>query len=116
MAEVVVFHHAQGLTPGVIAFADELRAAGHKVHAPDLFEGQHLDTIDDGMAYVGRSVSARSSPRRPDGGGSCLWSWCTRASPSVSSGPEPGPDAAGSAGGTAVLLLRAGVGVRLDVA
>jgi hypothetical protein len=27
-AEVVVFHHAQGLTPGVVAFADELRRAG----------------------------------------------------------------------------------------
>jgi hypothetical protein len=24
MAEVVLFHHAQGLTPGVVAFADEL--------------------------------------------------------------------------------------------
>src|ERR1700721_1538872 len=26
MAEVVLFHHAQGLTPGVVAFADELPA------------------------------------------------------------------------------------------
>ena len=25
MAEVVLFHHAQGLTPGVIAFADVRR-------------------------------------------------------------------------------------------
>ena len=52
MAEVVVFHHAQGLTPGVVAFADELRRAGHKVHTPDLFGGRTFDTIDDGMAYV----------------------------------------------------------------
>ena len=36
MAEVVLFHHAQGLTPGLIAFADELRRAGHTVHTPDL--------------------------------------------------------------------------------
>ncbi len=52
MAEVVVFHHAQGLTPGIVAFADELRRAGHNVHTPDLFEGRTFDTIDDGMAYV----------------------------------------------------------------
>jgi dienelactone hydrolase len=52
MADVVVFHHAQGLTPGVIAFADELRAAGHNVHTPDLFEGRTFDTFGDGMAYV----------------------------------------------------------------
>ena len=40
MAEVLLFHHAQGLTPGVRAFADELRAAGHTVHTPDLFDGR----------------------------------------------------------------------------
>jgi dienelactone hydrolase len=44
MAEVVVFHHVQGLTPGVNAFADELRRAGHAVHTPDLFEGRTFDT------------------------------------------------------------------------
>ena len=38
MAEVVFFHHAQGLTPGVVALADELRGAGCMVHTPDLFE------------------------------------------------------------------------------
>ena len=52
MAEVVLFHHAQGLTPGVAAFADELRCAGHTVHTPDLFEGRTFDTIADGMGYV----------------------------------------------------------------
>ncbi len=40
MAEVVLFHHVQGLTDGVRAFADELRAGGHTVHTPDLFEGE----------------------------------------------------------------------------
>jgi len=35
MAEVVLFHHAQGLTQGVVAFADELCRAGHTVHTPD---------------------------------------------------------------------------------
>jgi len=52
MAEVVLFHHAQGLTPGVAAFADELRRAGHIVHTPDLFEGRTFGTLDEGMRYV----------------------------------------------------------------
>jgi dienelactone hydrolase len=51
MAEVVLFHHAQGLTPGVNAFADELRRAGHAVHTPDLFEGRTFDTVEDGVSY-----------------------------------------------------------------
>jgi dienelactone hydrolase len=52
MAEVLLFHHAQGLTPGVTAFADELRAAGHTVHAPDLFEGRTFDSIPEGITYI----------------------------------------------------------------
>jgi dienelactone hydrolase len=54
MAEVVLFHHVQGLTGGVRAFAAELRAAGHTVHTPDLFDGQRPATIHDGMALVQR--------------------------------------------------------------
>jgi len=53
MAEVLLFHHAQGLTPGVRAFADTLRAAGHTVHAPDLFDGRTFGSIDEGLAYIG---------------------------------------------------------------
>jgi len=52
VAEVLLFHHAQGLTAGVRAFADELRAAGHAVHTPDLFEGRTFPSIDEGMAFV----------------------------------------------------------------
>jgi dienelactone hydrolase len=52
MAEIVLFHHAQGLTPGVTAFADELRHAGHTVHTPDLFEGRTFDSIEKGMSFV----------------------------------------------------------------
>jgi dienelactone hydrolase len=52
MAEIVLFHHAQGLTPGVIAFADELRHAGHTVHTPDLFDGHTFDSIEKGMSFV----------------------------------------------------------------
>ena len=52
MAEVLLFHHAQGLTPGVRAFADELRAAGHTVHTPDLFDGRTFNSIPEGMAFI----------------------------------------------------------------
>ena len=54
MAEVLLFHHAQGLTPGVRAFADELRAGGHIVHTPDLFDGRRFQSIDEGLAYIGK--------------------------------------------------------------
>ena len=52
MAEVLLFHHAQGLTPGVAAFANELRRAGHIVHTPDLFDGRTFDSIEKGMSFV----------------------------------------------------------------
>jgi dienelactone hydrolase len=51
MAEVVVFHHVCGLTDGVVAFAEELRGAGHTVHTPDLFDGNTFDNIDEGMTF-----------------------------------------------------------------
>ncbi len=54
MAEVILFHHALGLTPGVVAFAGELRGAGHTVHTPDLFEGRTFGTIEEGLAYAGQ--------------------------------------------------------------
>lgn len=52
MADVLLFHHVQGLTAGVIAFADALRASGHTVHVPDLFDGHTFGSIDDGMSFV----------------------------------------------------------------
>ncbi|WP_150309037.1 dienelactone hydrolase family protein [Planctomonas psychrotolerans] len=52
MAEIVLFHHVQGLTPGVVAFAEQLHAAGHTVHTPDLLDGRTFDDIDAGMAHV----------------------------------------------------------------
>jgi dienelactone hydrolase len=52
MAEVLLFHHAQGLTRGVHAFAEELRAAGHTVNTPDLFDGRTFETLDAGMAHA----------------------------------------------------------------
>jgi dienelactone hydrolase len=52
MAEVLLFHHAQGLTHGVTSFADQLRAAGHTVHMPDLFDGRTFDSIEEGVGYA----------------------------------------------------------------
>jgi dienelactone hydrolase len=69
MAEVLLFHHALGLTAGCLAFADDLRAAGHVVHTPDLYEGKTFADQDDGVAYaeeigfdevVSRGVAAAS--------------------------------------------------------
>ncbi|MFL5009007.1 dienelactone hydrolase family protein [Rhizobium sp.] len=53
MAEILLFHHAQGLTPGVRSFADDIRAAGHIVHAPDLFDGRTFPSIEAGIGYIG---------------------------------------------------------------
>ena len=52
MADVVLFHHALGLTEGVSAFADTLRQAGHTVHTPDLYDGRTFDTLDEGMGHA----------------------------------------------------------------
>ncbi len=54
MAEVILFHHVAGLTDGVRSFADRLRARGHTVHTPDLFDGETAPTIEEGLALVGR--------------------------------------------------------------
>ena len=50
MSEVVLFHSALGLRPGVHWFADRLRAAGHIVHTPDLYDGEVFDSLDAGVA------------------------------------------------------------------
>jgi dienelactone hydrolase len=52
MTEVLAFHHAQGLTPGIQGFAEDLRAAGHVVHLPDLFDGRTFDDVASGVAHA----------------------------------------------------------------
>jgi dienelactone hydrolase len=52
MTTVLLFHHAQGQTTGFLAFADELREAGHTVHAPDLYDGKTFGDLDEGVAYA----------------------------------------------------------------
>ncbi len=51
MAQVLLFHHIQGLTEGVQAFADDLRAAGHTVHVPDLYAGRTFGSIEEGFEF-----------------------------------------------------------------
>jgi dienelactone hydrolase len=52
MAELLLFHHAQGQTEGFLAFADDLRAAGHLVQAPDLYDGKTFAELEDGVGYA----------------------------------------------------------------
>ncbi|PJE96814.1 dienelactone hydrolase [Streptomyces carminius] len=52
MAEVLLFHHACGLTPGVREFAGELERAGHTVHIPDLYEGKVFGSLAEGAAHA----------------------------------------------------------------
>ncbi|HEX7242058.1 MAG TPA: dienelactone hydrolase family protein [Longimicrobiaceae bacterium] len=50
--EVVVFHSVLGLRPGVLRWAERLREAGHTVHTPDLYDGEHFDLMEDGFAKM----------------------------------------------------------------
>ncbi len=52
MAEILLFHHAQGQTSGFMDFAGELRRAGHTVHTPDVFDGRTFPTLHAGLDYV----------------------------------------------------------------
>src|SRR3712207_1120459 len=70
MAEVLLFHHAQGLTTGVRSFAEDLRAAGHVVHAPDLYDGRTFTDLVDGVRYakqVGFDTIVERGRRAADG-------------------------------------------------
>jgi len=50
--EVVVYHSAYGLRPAIIEFADKLRAAGHLVHTPDLYDGEVFCGRDDAIRKI----------------------------------------------------------------
>lgn len=52
VTDVILFHHVQGLTPGVVAFADALRSGGHRVTTPDLFDGALFPTVEAGLAHI----------------------------------------------------------------
>jgi hypothetical protein len=109
MTEVLLFHHAQGRTPGFLAFADELRAAGHSVHDPDLFDGRTFDLLHEGVAYVteiGFATIIERGVQVADGLPD------TRCPPGTKAGADP----ARSPRRTAVPLLRSVGGVRFLVA
>ncbi|MFD9124585.1 dienelactone hydrolase family protein [Kitasatospora sp. NPDC059571] len=78
VAQIVLFHSAYGLRPAVHAAADRLRAAGHQVHTPDLYDGRTFETVEEGMAYkdelttdelLRRAVSAAAPLITADGPG-----------------------------------------------
>jgi len=52
MTDVVLFHHVQGLTPGVRTFAAELAGTEHTVATPDLFGGRTFATLAEGLAFA----------------------------------------------------------------
>jgi dienelactone hydrolase len=53
MTTILLLHSALGLRPGVTAAADRLRAAGHTVHTPDLFDGEApFDEYPPAMARI----------------------------------------------------------------
>ena len=64
MTDVILFHSALGQTEGFLAFANELRAAGHKVHTPDLYDGAVFSDLDEGVAlaeHMGMGVIVRKA-------------------------------------------------------
>jgi dienelactone hydrolase len=70
MADVLLFHHAQGLTDGVREFAERLRAAGHPTAAPDLYDGATFAALDEGVAHaqqIGFDVILDRGRRAADG-------------------------------------------------
>lgn len=120
MAEVVLFHHVQGLTDGMRAFAAQLRDGGHTVHTPDLFGGERPESIKDGIALVestgqevlseradeavaglaaglvyagfsfGASVAQRLAQTRSGARGALLYEGCLPISGEWAIGPWPG--------------------------
>ncbi|MGW5717684.1 dienelactone hydrolase family protein [Amycolatopsis sp. NPDC003865] len=54
MAEIVVFHSVLGLRPVELRFAGRLRAAGHRVTTPDLYDGLTAPTLEEGFALKDR--------------------------------------------------------------
>lgn len=119
MAEVVLFHHVQGLTDGVRAFADALASGGHVLHTPDLFDGERPTSIDEGVAFVeatgvdvlderadrtvkdlpdglvyagfsfGSGVAQRLAQTRPGARGALLYEGCRPLTGEWSFGPWP---------------------------
>ncbi|MEV4490769.1 dienelactone hydrolase family protein [Micromonospora coxensis] len=52
MAEIVLLHSVFGLRPAVLADAERLRAAGHRVLTPDLYGVPAATTVEEGFALL----------------------------------------------------------------
>lgn len=72
MAEIILFHHAQGLTEGLRHFSERLGAAGHVVYAPDMYSGAVFARLDEGLAFASRighdaieEVARRAARKHP---------------------------------------------------
>ena len=112
MADVVLFHHLQGLTGGVLALAEALRGGGHAVETPDLFDGVRPASLEDGQAlaegidparadgyarpgvvYAGVSWGVMAAQRlaqtRPDARGALLYEACLPVTGEWAIGPWP---------------------------
>ncbi|PYC87753.1 dienelactone hydrolase [Streptomyces tateyamensis] len=76
MAQILLLHSAYGLRPAVHQAADRLRAAGHQVTVPDLYDGRTFEDVEEGMAYkeelgseeLLRRAVAAAAPLLADGG------------------------------------------------
>ena len=101
---IMLFHSTYGPRPAVRAAADRLRAAGHEVWTPDLFDGHTFETVEEGMAFkdatgkdelLKRAILAAA----PDTGRGLVF-----AGVSVGAAPPP-PRAHGAAKARGLLLL-----------
>lgn len=66
MAEILLFHHAHGLTDGLCSMADRLRGDGHTVHTPDTYSGRVFTNLDEGIGFaetIGRDAVAHVAMR-----------------------------------------------------
>jgi hypothetical protein len=52
MVHVVILHSVYGLRQVELAAAERLRAAGHDVVTPDLYEGQTAENLDSGLTLM----------------------------------------------------------------
>ncbi|MGP4113140.1 dienelactone hydrolase family protein [Streptomyces sp. 4N509B] len=50
VTDLILFHSMYGLRPAVHEAAERLRAAGHRVVVPDLFDGRTARTVEEGLA------------------------------------------------------------------
>src|SRR6476661_4481485 len=71
MAEILLLHHAMGLTTGVHEFAGALRDFGHTVHTPDLF-GRTFATVEEGVDFEENSIGWEGMLKRTEAAAEAL--------------------------------------------